>query len=299
MKTLITGATGMLGCDLCREFSAAGDVAGLTRGKREAKQCRASQLLAADITDRDGAARVIRKFKPGLVINAAALADVDFCELNPEEAFKTNTEGAKNVADAAEEAGALLIQISTDYVFDGDKGSAYTEEDKPNPLSVYGDSKLAADDYVRSNISRYAIVRSSWMFGPCGKNFVDFVVGSAKKGERIRAVGEKYGNPTYTADLAKAVFDLSERIRKGKAPSGIYNISNEGVCSRYELAKEIAALCGLEAEIVSITAKDAGGPAPRPKLSALDNTKAGKALGYKLRHYREALKEYIKTGKKR
>lgn len=299
MRTLITGATGMLGCDLCREFSAAGDVAGLTRGNREAKQCRVSQLLAADITDRDGAARAIRKFKPGLVINAAALADVDFCELNPEEAFKINAEGAKNVADAAEEAGALLIQISTDYVFDGDKGSAYTEEDRPKPLSVYGDSKLAADDYIRSNIGRYAIIRSSWMFGPCGKNFVDFVVGSAKKGDRIRAVGEKYGNPTYTVDLAKAVFDLSERIRKGKAPSGIYNISNEGVCSRYELAKEIAALCGLEAEIVSITAKEAGGPASRPKLSALDNTKAGEALGYKLRHYREALKEYIKTGKRR
>ncbi|MFA5339670.1 MAG: dTDP-4-dehydrorhamnose reductase [Candidatus Omnitrophota bacterium] len=299
MKTLITGATGMLGCDLCREFSAAGDVAGLTRGKREAKQCRASQLLAADITDRDGAARVIRKFKPGLVINAAALADVDFCELNPEEAFKINAEGAKNVADAAEEAGALLIQISTDYVFDGDKGSAYTEEDKPNPLSVYGDSKLAADDYIRSNIGKYAIIRSSWMFGSCGNNFVDFVVESAKRGDRIKAVGEKSGNPTYTADLAKAIFDLSENIRQGKVPSGVYNISNEGVCSRYELAKEITALCGLKAEIVSITAKEAAGPALRPKLSALDKTKVSKALGYGLRHYREALKDYLKTRKRR
>ncbi|MDD4879138.1 MAG: dTDP-4-dehydrorhamnose reductase [Candidatus Omnitrophica bacterium] len=299
MKVLITGATGMLGCDLCKEFSRAGDVAGLARGNREAKQCRASQLLAADITDRDGVARIVRKLKPDVVINSAALSDVNFCELNPEEAFKINAEGAKNAADAAEEAGALFIQISTDYVFDGDKGSAYTEEDKPNPVSVYGDSKLAADDYVRSNIGKYAIIRSSWMFGPCGKNFVDFVVESAKRGDSIRAVGEKYGNPTYTVDLAKAVYGLSAKIRENKAPSGIYNITNEGACSRYELAKEIAGLCGLKAEIISITAKEAGGPALRPKLSALDNTKVSKALGYKLRHYREALEEYIKAGKRR
>ena len=299
MKILITGATGMLGCDLCREFSAAGDVTGLARGNREAKQCRASELLAADITDRDGVARLVRKLKPDLVINAAALADVDFCELNPEEAFRINAEGAKNVADAAEEAGALFIQIGTDYVFDGGKGSAYTEEDRPNPVSVYGFSKLAADDYVRSNIGKYAIIRSSWMFGSCGRNFVDSVVESAKRGVRIKAVGEKSGNPTYTVDLTKAVSDLSAKIRQGKAPSGIYNISNEGICSRYELAKEISDLCGLKAEVVSITAKEAGGPALRPKLSALDNTKVSKVLGYKLRHYREALKDYLKTKKRR
>ncbi len=299
MKVLITGATGMLGCDLCKEFSVAGDVTGLARGNRETKQCRASQLLAADITDRDGVARIVRKAKPDLVINAAALADVDFCELNPEEAFRINAEGAKNVADAAEGAGALFIQIGTDYVFDGEKGSAYTEDDKPNPVSVYGFSKLAADDYVRSNIGKYAIVRSSWMFGPCGKNFVDLVIESARKGGSIKAVGEKFGNPTYTADLTKAISGLSAKIRQGIAPSGIYNVSNEGVCSRYELAKEISGLCGLNAEIVSITAKDAGGPALRPKLSALDNTKVSKVLGYKLRHYKEALNDYLKTIKRR
>ncbi len=298
MKVLITGATGMLGCDLCREFSASGEVAGLARGKREAKQCRASELLAADITDRDGVARVISKFKPTLVINAAALADVDFCELNPEDAFRVNAEGAKNVADATEEAGALFIQIGTDYVFDGEKGSAYTEDDSPNPVSVYGLSKLAADDYVRSNIGKYAIIRSSWMFGSCGKNFVDSVVETAKKGGRIRAVGEKSGNPTYTLDLTKAVSGLSAKIMQGKAPSGIYNISNEGVCSRYELAREIADLCGLKADIVSITAKEAGGTALRPKLSALDHSKINKVLGYELRHYREALKDYLKTRKR-
>lgn len=309
MKVLITGATGMLGCDLCKEFSAEGDVTGLARGQREAKQCRASEILAADITDRDRLIQIVRKLKPGIVINSAAIADVDFCELNPEEAFKINAEGAKNAADAAEEAGALFMQISTDYVFDGEKGSAYTEEDKPNPLSVYGDSKLAAEDYVRSSAGRYAIIRSSWMFGACGKNFVDFVVESAKKGDKITAISEKFGSPTYTADLAKAIFDLAVKMKQGnpaaagrsaslrRAPSGIYHISNEGVSSRYEFAKEILDLCKLKAEVIAITAKDAGGPASRPKLSALDNAKIGKTLGYKLRHYREACKDYLNNKK--
>ncbi|OGX30076.1 MAG: dTDP-4-dehydrorhamnose reductase [Omnitrophica WOR_2 bacterium RIFCSPLOWO2_12_FULL_51_24] len=294
MKVLITGATGKLGCELCKDFSAEGDVAGLARGNRETKLCRASEILAADITDRDRVIRIVRDFKPGIVINSAAIADVDFCELNPEQAFAVNAEGAKNVADAATAAGALLIHISTDYVFDGEKGSAYTEEDRPNPVSVYGDSKLAAEDYIRSSSGRYIIIRSSWMFGGCGKNFVDFVVDAAKRGEKIKAVYEKSGSPTYTVDLAKAIFDLAKKLEEEKAPSGIYNVTNAGVCSRYEFAKEILDLCKLKAEVIAITAKEAGGPAARPKLSALDNTRIGKALGYKLRHYREACKDYLK-----
>ena len=298
MKVLVTGATGKLGCELCKDFSAEGAVAGLARGNRETKLCRASEMLTADITDRDRVIRIVRDFKPGIVINSAAIADVDFCELNPEQAFAVNAEGAKNVADAAAAAGALLIHISTDYVFDGEKGSAYTEEDRPNPVSVYGDSKLAAEDYIRSSSGRYIIIRSSWMFGGCGKNFVDFVVDAAKKGEKIKAVYEKSGSPTYTVDLAKAVFDLAKKLKEEKTPSGIYNITNAGVCSRYELAKEILDLCKLKAEVIAITAKEAGGPAARPKLSALDNTRIGKALGYKLRHYREACKDYLEHKKR-
>jgi len=298
LKVLITGATGMLGCDLCKAFSSGNDVSGLARGRRETKLCQASQILTADITDRDRVIQIARKLKPEVIINSAAIADVDFCELNPEEAFKVNSEGAKNTADAAEESGALFVQISTDYVFDGEKGAAYTEEDKPNPLSVYGDSKLAAEDYIRSSVSRYAIIRSSWMFGICGKNFVDFVIESAKEGDSIKAISEKFGGPTYTVDLSKAIFDLSLKIKEDKTASGIYNISNAGTCSRYEFAKEISDLCGLKARVVAMTAKEAGGPALRPKLSALDNTKVSKTLGYKLRHYREALKDYLKNKKK-
>ena len=111
------------------------------------------------------------------------------------------------------------------------------------------------------------------------------------------AISEKFGSPTYTVDLAKAIFDLAEKIKEGKAPSGIYHISNEGVSSRYEFAKEILNFCKLKAEVIAITAKDAGGLASRPKLSALDNTKIGKALGYKLRHYREACEDYLKNKK--
>ena len=296
---MITGATGMLGCDLCKEFSAAGEVSGLARGLREKKHCHASELLAADITDRDRIMEIARELKPEAVINSAAIADVDFCELNPEEAFKVNAEGAKNTVDAAEAAGAVFIQISSDYVFDGEKGSEYTEDDRPNPINVYGESKLAAEDYVRSSSGRYAIIRSSWMFGAWGNNFVDFVIESAQDGKKIRAISEKFGNPTYTADLAKAVFDLTKGIKEGKSPSGIYNISNSGVCSRYDFAKEILDFCKLDADLKAISAKEAGGPALRPGLSALDNTKIAKALGYRLRDYKEAFREYVKTRKRR
>lgn len=300
MRVLITGATGMLGCDLCREFAGipGGCVIGLARGRHGTGLCRASEFLAVDITDRDQLIRAVRDIKPEVLINSAAAADVDFCELNPEEAFKVNAEGAKNAADAAEEVKAVFVQISTDYVFDGEKGSTYTEDDKPNPVSIYGESKLAADDYVRSVCGRYAIIRSSWMFGSCGNNFVDFVVESANAGRGIRAISEKFGSPTYTVDLAKAVSGLTIKVKESKAPSGIYNITNAGVCSRYELAKEILEYCKLEAELSAISAKDASGPALRPRFSALDNTKISKALGYKLRGYGEAFKDYIKTRKR-
>jgi dTDP-4-dehydrorhamnose reductase len=281
LKVIVTGAAGMLGHDLCGAFGSKDEVKGLARE-------------ALDITDREKVIALARELKPQVIINSAALADVDYCERNPEEAFRVNSEGAKNVADAANAADALLVHISTDYVFDGEKGSAYTEDDSTNPINVYGKSKLAAEECIVSSGGKYAIIRSSWLFGPAGKNFVDSVIEAARSGGKFRAIKDKLGGPTYTADLVDAIRGLSVNILQGEAPSGIYNISNSGICSRYQFAKEILESCGLDAEVVPISAEEAGGPAPRPRITELDNTKIACALRCRLRHYREALKDYIK-----
>jgi len=281
LKVIVTGSAGMLGYALCKAFGSIHEVKGLTHD-------------ALDITDREKAISLVRELKPEVVVNSAAIADVDYCERNPEEAFRVNSDGAKNIADAAAAAGALLVHISTDYVFDGEKGSAYAEDDAVNPISAYGKSKLAAERYIIQAGGKYAVIRSSWMFGPEGNSFVDYVIETAEKGGKIRAISERLGGPTYTADLADAIRGLSEGILRGKASSGIYNISNSGICSRCQFAKEILESCGLAAGVTPITAKEAGGPAPRPRITELDNARIAGVLGYRLRHYREALKDYIK-----
>lgn len=277
MKVIVTGASGMLGSEICRVFSGHSDVI----------------AERVDITDKEGFLRFAEGHTPQVIVNSAAIADVDRCERGPEEAFRVNAEGAKNVAAAAAATGAVLVHISTDYVFDGEKGSAYTEDDEARPLSVYGRSKLAAEGHVVSAGCGYAIIRSSWMFGPGGRNFVDSVMEAAQKCGNVRAISEKLGGPTYTSDLAEAVLGLTLKLSGGDAEPGIYNISNAGVCSRYEFAKEILEFCGLAADIMPITAKEAGGPALRPRITELDNSKIERVLGYRLRHYTEAFKEYI------
>ncbi len=278
-KVIVTGATGMLGRDICMAFSGTNEVIG----------------ERIDITDREGFMAYALSHAPKAIINTAAIADVDRCEREPAEAFRVNAEGAKNVADAAAAAGAILIHISTDYVFDGEKAGdrAYTEEDGTGPLSVYGKSKLAAEGYVISAGCDYAIIRSSWMFGAGGRNFVDSVMEAAQECGKVRAISEKYGGPTYTADLAEAIRALTDKMVAGTAKPGIYNISNSGKCSRYQFAKEILEFCGLPAEVVPITAKEAGGQAVRPRMTELDNSRIEGVLGYRLRHYKEAFKEYI------
>ena len=277
-KVIVTGATGMLGRDICLAFSGTNEVI--------------SERI--DITGREAFLEYVRSHAPQAIINTAAIADVDRCEREPAEAFRVNAEGARNVAAAAAAVKAVLIHISTDYVFDGEKagGRAYTEDDGTRPLSVYGESKLAAEKYITSSGCSYAIIRSSWMFGAGGKNFVDSVIEAAQKCGKVRAISEKYGGPTYTADLAEAIRALAGKMAAGGAKPGIYNISNSGICSRYQFAKEILDFCGLTAEVVPITAKEAGGPAVRPRTTELDNSKIEGVLGYKLRHYTEAFKEY-------
>ncbi len=296
MKILVTGATGMLGYDLCKVLSENNNVTGLSRGKQIVRGGLSGlDLVKADITDRKGLTDIIIRCAPDVIVHSAAIADVDFCELNPDAAFKVNTEGTENVADAAKKAGSRLLYISTDYVFDGTKDSPYAEDDEPDPVSVYGKSKFEAEKYIQARSEGYFIIRSAWMFGHGGKNFVDSTLESAGKDRKIRAISDKYGSPTYTLDLSRAISDLLAKSSSLEALPGIYHITNAGICSRYQFAKEILEYIGINSEVTAIQGKDAGGAALRPKMSALDNSKISKILGYDLRHYKDAFRHYLEN----
>ena len=177
-KILITGSSGMLGVDLSKELKEDYDVSGSDVVRRSSSVVR--NFYEGDITDKENISKILADVKPGIVIHSAAYTDVDGCELNKDRAYKINFEGTKNIAYACKEAETILIYISTDFVFDGKKKSPYTEEDKPNPLSIYGDSKLKGEDFIRKELKKYFILRTSWLYGRCGKNFVDTILAKAK-----------------------------------------------------------------------------------------------------------------------
>ncbi|MBZ4687976.1 MAG: rfbD [Clostridiales bacterium] len=275
MKILVTGSDGMLGSDLVDVLSQENEVIAAT-------------LNDFDITDIDKTLSWLKNSKPDIVIHSAAYTDVDGCESNIDTAYKVNGLGARNIALACNELDAAMVYISTDYVFDGEKGTAYTEFDDTNPLSIYGKSKLAGENYVKSLLNRYYIVRTSWLYGKNGKNFVTTMINLSKKMDELKVVNDQIGSPTYTPDLAKAV---SQLIRK--PTYGIYNITNSDYCSWFDYAREIFKIANINIKVYPTTTEEFNRPAPRPKYSVLDNY-CWKLEGYKpLRSYREALKEYI------
>lgn len=265
IKTLILGAKGMLGHALVQEFPDA-----LAWGIKE-----------LDITDEEMVFKKIREAKPEIIINAAAYTDVDEAETNKEQCFNINAEAVKYIAKACEATGSTLIHISTDYVFDGKK-EGYEETSKKSPLSIYGESKALAEDYILEILNRFYILRPAWMFGKNGQNFVSTITQLAQNKESIDVVNDQKGCPTYTKDLAEKIRSIINE------PFGIYHITNSGVCSWYELAEEIVKITGLKCNINPTTSDKFQRPAQRPKYSILLNTKTKP-----LRYWQDALKEYL------
>ena len=256
IKTLILGANGMLGHDLQKVFSDA-----------------VSQDL--DITNEAAIGTFIQELNPDLVINAAAYTDVDGCEDNRETAFDVNGEALQYIAKTCNNVGAVLVHYSTDYIFDGSK-EAYVESDAPDPINAYGESKLLGEKNIMENMGDYRIIRTSWLFGVHGKNFVETMLRLSGEMDTVRVVNDQFGKPTYAADLARKTTDIV-----GLAP-GIYHITNDGVCSWYEFAAAIidnAAPCSSEEFVTK---------ADRPRYSVLVNTKTTP-----MRHWKDALKEYL------
>jgi len=276
LKIIVTGAGGQLGADVVRLAKDKGwQVYGYARNE-------------LDVTDLEAARRIVSGVKPDAVIHAAAYTKVDQAETEQDEAYRVNAAGTRNIALAAEEAGARLCYVSTDYVFDGTADQPYREYDQPHPLSVYGKSKLAGEEFVRSLSSKYFIVRTAWVYGEHGQNFVKTMLRLAREQDELRVVHDQIGSPTYTVDLAEFLLEL---VRTDYY--GIYHATNTGSCSWYEFAQAIFAEAGIDVKVDPITTDQFPRPAKRPKYSVLDHM-AIRAHGLTdLRHWREALRAYF------
>lgn len=276
MRVVITGHNGQLGRQLMTAFGG--------------HELLPFDLPCDDITD-PGISSCITAFRPDLVVHAAAYTDVDGCEKDPELAFRVNAFGTQNVALAAQQAGAALLHISTNEVFDGTRREHYREWDAANPISTYARSKAAAEQIVRDLAGgRFYIVRIAWLFGPGGVNFVTKILAGAEKYGALRVAADEFGNPTYAPDLAAACARLAESGRYG-----IYHLTNAGFCSRYEFARAIMQLAGKpDLPITPILSAEWPRPSKPPLHAVLANTAAA-ALGITLRPWQEAVGEYVRS----
>ncbi len=295
-KVLITGSSGMLGIDLSKELHRDYEVIGFDLARNPKSDV--SKFYKGDIADGEAVGAVFKRAKPDFVIHAAAWTDVDGCELDKGRAYRVNSEGTGNVANACKAIDATLIYISTDFVFNGKSGRPYKETDKVHPISVYGGSKLKGEKLVRKILKRYFIVRTSWLYGKCGKNFVDTIVNKAKTESSLKVVRDQSGSPTYTKYLAKALHALLDKAclqePAGAGAFGIYHVSNTGKVSWYDYARKILALAGARTKVLPITSEDLARPARRPRMSVMDNSKFVKFTGYKMPVWNIALREYLR-----
>jgi dTDP-4-dehydrorhamnose reductase len=256
----------------------------------EQYQCLGSDIADFDITDCDCTIQAIRKINPQVVINVAAFTFVDLCEQEKEKAFAVNGEGAKHVARGCREVGAKCIYLSTDYVFDGKKSTPYVEDDLPKPISVYGQSKLQGEKYVQEILDDFLIIRSSWLFGKEGSNFVKTVVRLSREREVLEIVNDQRGSPTYTKDLSIAISTLIAEDLKG-----IFHVSNSGSCTWLEFAEKILDLIGSSLRCIPISSTQCGRPAERPPFSVLSCEKQKNVTGIMMPHWEDALSRFIET----
>ncbi|WP_440602877.1 dTDP-4-dehydrorhamnose reductase [Bacillus sp. GB_SG_008] len=275
-KVLVTGAKGQLGKDMVHLLTNHGyEVYGFGRDE-------------LDITNISQVKQVILEIRPAIVIHTAAHTKVDLAESEPSEAFLVNGIGTRNLAVYSEAIGAKMVYVSTDYVFDGSGTTPYNEFVPTSPLGVYGRSKLAGEQFVRDLHSKFFIVRTSWVYGQHGNNFVKTMLRIAQEKEEISVVNDQVGCPTYTVDLANYILQLVDTEKYGT-----YHVSNSGQCSWYEFAKAIFEEAGINIQIIPCTTKDFPRPAPRPSYSVFDHMSL-RLNGFNTpRDWKAALSEFI------
>lgn len=276
MRVAVTGAGGLLGAAVLDDLQAHGHAT------------LALPRAAADVTDHDALRAAIAPFRPDWVFHLAAFTKVDACEAEPDRAFLVNGLGARNAALVAASAGAAVLAVSTDYVFDGRASRPWREHDPAAPLGVYGRSKWAGEQAVREVHPRHAVVRTAWLFGRGGPNFVDTILARARAGHPLAVVGDQRGAPTWTRHLAQALRRIAER-----AQFGTYHCTGAGECTWHELAEYVLARAGIAAPVERITTERLGRPAPRPSYSVLDGGWCAHVTGHAMPHWKDAVDAHL------
>jgi len=272
MKVLLTGANGMLGRDLCPYLENIGCFVIPT------------DFESLDVTNYNNCNEIISKIHPDLIIHCAAYTNVDKAEEEKEKAQILNVEGAKNIAQIAQKINATMVYISTDYVFDGKKSTPYTTKDKPNPINHYGLTKYQGELEVQKYCKKHFIIRTSWLYGINGANFVEKIIELAKKQDVINVVNDQKGCPTWTFDLIQGILKILNK------PYGIYHISGSNPTTWFEFACKIIELKKLNTKVKPCTSVDFKQNAKRPKYSVLENS-------IDTRNWLESLQEYLKLRK--
>jgi dTDP-4-dehydrorhamnose reductase len=285
-KILVTGSTGRLGRDIMASLSGFAELEGLDKSE-------------FNITDPDSVGSKLKAMSPDVVIHTAAYTDVDGCEEDPDRAMAVNAIGTKHIAAACQEIGAWLVYYSTDYVFDGGKGSPYLETDMANPTTAYGRSKLYGEGWVRDIVEKHTILRVAWMYGVAGDNFVKTMLrlgraqlAATQRGESVaplKVVSDRVGNPTWTGDVVRQTQVVLERGLRG-----LYHAGAEGFCSWYDFAKEIFSRMQMPVSVRPCTSRQYRQQAARPKNSALENASLKAAGANIMRDYKLALSEFLR-----
>lgn len=288
MKILITGSKGQLGNEIIAIIKNGEAEVGKISEKIKNAQIKAVDIDELDITDRKEVEAIIQKEKPDVVINCAAATNVDGCESNVERAFLINSIGPRNLAIEVEKVKGKLCHISTDYVFSGKGATPIKEYENTSPASVYGKTKLLGEKYVENFCSRFYIVRTAWLYGAVGKNFVYTMIQLGKSKEQIKVVNDQRGNPTNANDLAYHILKLIETEEYG-----IYHCTGEGECSWFEFAEEIMKLAELNCCVNPCSSDEYEAVAQRPSYSSLDNMMLRCTIGNRMRPWQDALKEFI------
>jgi dTDP-4-dehydrorhamnose reductase len=279
MKALVTGAGGMLGRSLVAALRSAGhETLGLSHAD-------------ADVTLPGALRAPMEAFRPDWVFHLAAFTRVDDCETRAEHAHQVNGQGARNVAQAAAGVGAAVLAVSSDYVFPGEASRPYREDDPTGPRSVYGASKLAGEVAVREVHPRHLIVRTAWLYGHGGTNFIDSILARARRGEPLRVVDDQRGSPTATADLAPALVKLA-----CSGQYGTFHCTNAGDCTWHDLATHALARAGLPATVARIGSAELGRPARRPAYSVLSNLAFERVTGHRMAPWQDAVDRYLDAG---
>ena len=280
MKILVTGVSGQLGFDCINELN--------NRGYKEVLGVHSTDF---DLTNRSDTVSFIKNYAPDVIIHCAAYTNVDGAEKDPAACFAVNTWGTENIVDICKEDNIKLIFVSTDFVFDGKQDALTTENDNLNPLNVYGKSKQLAETYIQKNLKKYFIVRTSWLCGINGNNFVKAMLRLAKNNSPLETVDDQFGAPTFTADLSKLLCDMVE--------SGIYHATNEGYVSKAEFAKSIFKIKNIPVDIVRITTdyynQKYNITTQRPMFSNLSKEKLTINGFNKLPNWLDSLEQYLKT----